>query len=41
MADCVSLYLSTPDAAHAFVHAVMRSYLASGPQRIFQADDFR
>lgn len=41
MADCVTLYISTPAAANAFVHAVMRSYLASGPQRFFQADDFR
>ncbi|KAL4419679.1 hypothetical protein ABPG75_006777 [Micractinium tetrahymenae] len=40
MTDCVSLYISTPAAASAFVHAVMRSYLGSGPQRIFHADDF-
>lgn len=41
MADCVTLYISTPIAANAFVHCVMRSYLASGPQLIFQADEFR
>lgn len=38
--DEVSLYMSTSEQADRFDHAIMRSYLDSGPQLFFQVDNF-